>query len=430
MVLAVVLVGAPAQAAPATRFQMPFPCGQEWTGKTRASHSPSPRAVDWNRPDDAGDEVVAAAPGVVTRVSSSGGYGRMVQVEHVAGETSVYAHLASVAVSRGQALDQGALVGTVGRSGNATGTHLHFEERSARGRVGSPFFDGLKFVFGSTLASRNCVDVPIAGNFVVGRRAEVGVFRRMEVAQFRIDRPDRRPKVIRLGTSTDQPVVGDWDGNRRANAGVRTPETRTFTLLSTLGIQTIRFGGVADLPIAGDWDGDGVWEVGVVKAGTSRFRLRAADGTVRPVFLGDPDDLPVTGDWDGDRRTDLGVYGPTVKTAMLAAGGSLGFLFALGSQGIHWDYALALLAGGVIAAPIAAWLVRHLAARVLGVAAGGLIILTNSKTIAEALGASGGTVATIAIVVAVLWITGIVLAVRQERRSRVVAELEEQLAAA
>jgi hypothetical protein len=79
-------------------------------------------------------------------------------------------------------------------------------------------------------------------------------------------------------------------------------------LLSTLGIQTIRFGGVADLPIAGDWDGDGVWEVGVVKAGTSRFRLRAADGTVRPVFLGDPDDLPVTGDWDGDRRTDLGVY--------------------------------------------------------------------------------------------------------------------------
>ena len=64
---------------------------------------------------------------------------------------------------------------------------------------------------------------------------------------------------------------------------------------------------------------------------------------------------------------------------VVAVGGSLGFLFALGSQGIKWGYAVALLVGGVIAAPIAAWLVRHLAARVLGVAAGGLIVLTNSR---------------------------------------------------
>jgi hypothetical protein len=115
---------------------------------------------------------------------------------------------------------------------------------------------------------------------------------------------------------------------------------------------------------------------------------------------------------------------------VVAVGGSLGFLVALGSQGILWSYALALLAGGVVAAPIAAWLVRHLAARVLGVAAGGLIILTNSKTIAEALGASGATVAVVAAVVAVLWISGIVWAVRQERRSREVAQLEDAYAAA
>jgi hypothetical protein len=115
---------------------------------------------------------------------------------------------------------------------------------------------------------------------------------------------------------------------------------------------------------------------------------------------------------------------------VVAVGGSLGFLVALGSQGILWSYALALLAGGVVAAPIAAWLVRHLAARVLGVAAGGLIILTNSKTIAEALGASGATVAVVAAVVAVLWISGIVWAVRQERRSREIAQLEDAYAAA
>ena len=102
---------------------------------------------------------------------------------------------------------------------------------------------------------------------------------------------------------------------------------------------------------------------------------------------------------------------------VVAVGGSLGFLLALTHSGIPWGFALALLAGGVVAAPIAAWLVKHLPARVLGVAAGGLIILTNSKTIAEAQGASGTTVGLLAGVVAVLWISGIAWAVAQERKA-------------
>ncbi|WP_121254364.1 sulfite exporter TauE/SafE family protein [Nocardioides ferulae] len=110
---------------------------------------------------------------------------------------------------------------------------------------------------------------------------------------------------------------------------------------------------------------------------------------------------------------------------VVAVGGSLGFILALGSQGIEWSYAVALLAGGVVAAPIAAWLVRKLAARVLGVAAGGLIVLTNSKTIAEALGASGAEVAALAAVVAALWVSGIVWAVRQERAARQTADDDE-----
>jgi uncharacterized membrane protein YfcA len=100
---------------------------------------------------------------------------------------------------------------------------------------------------------------------------------------------------------------------------------------------------------------------------------------------------------------------------VVAVGGSLGFLFGLGAAGINWGYAGALLAGGVVAAPIAAWLVRHLPARVLGTAAGGLIILTNSKTLLEAVGVPGVGVAVVAATVFVLWISAIVWAVRQER---------------
>jgi hypothetical protein len=113
---------------------------------------------------------------------------------------------------------------------------------------------------------------------------------------------------------------------------------------------------------------------------------------------------------------------------LVAVGGSLGFLFALGAQGIDFRIAGALLVGGVIAAPVAAWLVKHLAARVLAVAAGGLIVLTNSKTILEALGASGLLVGSIAAVLGVTWVAMIVWAVRQERASRALqAEIEADL---
>ena len=60
---------------------------------------------------------------------------------------------------------------------------------------------------------------------------------------------------------------------------------------------------------------------------------------------------------------------------------SLGFLIGIGVSGIHWGFALALLAGGLIAAPVAAYLVRIAPAHLLGVAVGGLILLTNLRTL-------------------------------------------------
>jgi uncharacterized protein len=106
---------------------------------------------------------------------------------------------------------------------------------------------------------------------------------------------------------------------------------------------------------------------------------------------------------------------------VVAVGASLGFLVGLGSQGINFAWALALLAGGVIAAPIAAWIVRHLAARVLGVAAGGFIVLTNAKTMMESwLGfeETDGSLYAILCVLTVAWISLIVGAVNAERTAK------------
>jgi uncharacterized protein len=66
---------------------------------------------------------------------------------------------------------------------------------------------------------------------------------------------------------------------------------------------------------------------------------------------------------------------------LIAVAASLGFLFGLGSESINFGWVAALLAGGIVAAPIAAWLVRHIPPRVLGCGAGGLIVVTNVDTL-------------------------------------------------
>ncbi|PKQ24355.1 MAG: permease [Actinobacteria bacterium HGW-Actinobacteria-5] len=66
---------------------------------------------------------------------------------------------------------------------------------------------------------------------------------------------------------------------------------------------------------------------------------------------------------------------------LVSAAASIGFVTALGTAGIDWWIVAALLAGGVIAAPVAAWLVSKIPAQVMGVAVGGLIVITNVRTL-------------------------------------------------
>jgi murein DD-endopeptidase MepM/ murein hydrolase activator NlpD len=76
-----------------------------------------------------GQAVVAPADGVVTFAADSGGYGRLVILEHGQGISTRYGHLASFAVAIGQSVRRGDVIGFVGRSGRATGPHLHYEVR-------------------------------------------------------------------------------------------------------------------------------------------------------------------------------------------------------------------------------------------------------------------------------------------------------------
>lgn len=151
------LQAAPAGAAAAPAFQLPFPCGQTWSGQTRSGHSPA-NAIDFNRANDVDDAVVASAAGTVTTVRNLGNrsYGRYVVVSHGGGWTSYYAHLNSFAVSVGERVSAGERIGTVGSTGGSTGPHLHFEQR-LNGSVRRVVFNGSQAFYWGTRSytSRN-----------------------------------------------------------------------------------------------------------------------------------------------------------------------------------------------------------------------------------------------------------------------------------
>jgi uncharacterized membrane protein YfcA len=172
-----------------------------------------------------------------------------------------------------------------------------------------------------------------------------------------------------------------------------------------------------------------------------RFTLRGIDRRnlgkpVRKRFLG-PLGL-VAGFVDA---TGGGGWGPVGTPALLASGrmeprkvigsidtseflvalaASLGFLFALGSQGIDMLWVVGLLGGGLIAAPIAAWLVRHIPPRLLGSLVGGIIVITNSRTLLRSdwIDAPDATRYAIYAVLYLVWALAVVHSVREYRKDK------------
>jgi murein DD-endopeptidase MepM/ murein hydrolase activator NlpD len=76
-----------------------------------------------------GQDVRAATDGVVTFAGEKPGYGLVVIVSHGSGLETRYAHLSSTTVVEGDRIRGGDLLARTGRSGRATGPHLHFEVR-------------------------------------------------------------------------------------------------------------------------------------------------------------------------------------------------------------------------------------------------------------------------------------------------------------
>ncbi len=100
--------------------------------------------IDFTAPR--GTAIIATGNGTVIRVENKGsGYGKNVIVDHGYGFTTLYAHMYSISVKKGDVLTKGQQLGTVGSTGTSTAPHLHYEVR-VNGKAINPIdyvLDGL-----------------------------------------------------------------------------------------------------------------------------------------------------------------------------------------------------------------------------------------------------------------------------------------------
>lgn len=97
---------------------------------------------------------------------------------------------------------------------------------------------------------------------------------------------------------------------------------------------------------------------------------------------------------------------------VVAIASSLGFLVGLGAKQMPWAAVLALVIGGTLAAPVAAWLVKRAPQRILGVFVGGLIVMLNVRQLLVALEAPVTIQIICYLTAAIAWGAGIIQAIR------------------
>jgi murein DD-endopeptidase MepM/ murein hydrolase activator NlpD len=76
-----------------------------------------------------GTPIHATADGVVLAAQVVNGYGREVTIDHGHGLETLYGHMSGFAVTPGQSVTRGQVIGYIGHSGRTTGNHVHYEVR-------------------------------------------------------------------------------------------------------------------------------------------------------------------------------------------------------------------------------------------------------------------------------------------------------------
>jgi hypothetical protein len=274
----IVTAPSPATAAgPRPFFQLPFSCGQEWVGATRANHNPVEK-VDFTKYGGGTNDapVVASAAGTVTAAGwdpnsgtpgqvgspSTPGRGYYVTIDHGSGwKTEHYHFIRQPLVSTGTVVSQGQQIGNVGSTGNSSGPHLHYEQRRDNVQV-QTWFNGSQTTItpGSSqrLISYNCGDSQVFeadssrawGNLAVSGSSGMVTGTGLAALSFG---NEKLVYTVRGGKVYEATSAYSWANNHTGISGVTGSGIAAIEIGGIKYVYTIINGGVYEASSANGW---------------------------------------------------------------------------------------------------------------------------------------------------------------------------------
>ncbi len=154
---------------------------------------------------------------------------------------------------------------------------------------------------------------------------------------------DSAIRTVQFGRNGDRPIVGDWDGDEKDDLAVYREGAAQFDQSffyhrpsgsPSVDFVPLAFGSGGDRPVVGDWDGDGRADPAVFRPSEGTwFILNSRDASFRAERWGLSTDTPVPGDFDGDGRVDIAVWRPSNGTWYISQSSNNGI------KAVNWGIA-------------------------------------------------------------------------------------------
>ena len=167
-------------------------------------------------------------------------------------------------------------------------------------------------------------DIPVVADYDGDGRADIAIRRPTDCSWWVLTSSSDYTEELTKpwshwgGQSTDIPVVGDYDGDGRADPAIRRPTDKSWHVLMSssgyeTGISTVWAGQSTDIPVIGDFDGDGCNDLAVRRPTDGTWQVLQSTSEFNESYSqswGNSADVPVVADFNGNGRTDFATWCP------------------------------------------------------------------------------------------------------------------------